>query len=262
MSFPPAGSYREGDSILHKMDPFCKLLCTLLFLTAVILSDTFPGYILAAAGLLVVTMVSRLGLRTALSGVKRMWLFFCLILLMNTAFFETEQTWWEWWIFRFSADGLIQGLQVVLRVAMAMVLGNLLVSATSPLELVGAMESLMYPLKFIGVPIRDVAMILGVAIQFIPAFSEEAETIRKAQTARGARFESRKLSEKAGSVVPLVVPIFLAAFRRADELAMAMEARGYRRTKGKIRKRRRHLSPADGIGLLLCVLFCAAEVLL
>lgn len=262
MSFLPAGSYREGDSVLHKMDPFCKLLCTLLFLAAVILSRTVPGYVLAAGGLLGVILISRLGLGTALSGIKRMWLFFCLILLMNTAFFETEQIWWQWWIFRFSADGLVQGLQVVLRVAMAMVLGNLLVSTTSPLELVGAMESLMYPLKLIGVPIRDVAMILGVSIQFIPTFSEEAETIRKAQTARGARFESRKLSEKAKSILPLVVPIFLAAFRRADELAMAMEARGYRRTKGKIRKRRRRLSHGDGIGLLLCILLVAAEVLL
>ena len=124
------------------------------------------------------------------------------------------------------------------------------------------MESLLYPLKLIGVPVRDVAMILGVAIQFIPTFSEEAEAIRKAQTARGARFESRKLSEKAKSVVPLVVPVFLAAFRRADELAMAMEARGYRRTKGKISKRRRHLSRRDGIGLLLCSLFGAAEIML
>ena len=178
------------------------------------------------------------------------------------AFYETEQIWWKWWIFRFSGDGLVQGMQVVLRVAMAMVLGNLLVSATSPLELVGAMESLMYPLKFIGVPIRDVAMILGVAIQFIPAFSEEAEMIRRAQTARGARFESRRLTEKAKSIVPLVVPIFLAAFRRADELAIAMEARGYRRTKGKLRRRRRRLSPADAIGLLLCGLLCAAEAVL
>lgn len=262
MSFLPTGSYREGDSVLHKMDAFCKLLCTLLFLAGVILSDSFPGYGLAVGCLLAVTLLSRLGPGASLRGVKRMWLFFCLILLMNTAFFETEQIRWGWWIFRFSADGLVQGLQVVLRVVMAMVLGNLLMSTTSPLELAGAIESLLSPLKFIGVPVRDVAMILGVAIQFIPTFSEEAEAIRKAQTARGARFESRKLSEKAKSVVPLVVPVFLAAFRRADELAMAMEARGYRRTKGKIRKRRRHLSLRDGIGLLLCGLFCAAEVML
>ncbi len=262
MSFLPAGSFREGDSVLHKMDPFCKLLSAFLLLAAVILSNTFPGYGLAAGGLLAVILVSRLGLGTALSGVKRMRFFFCLILLMNMAFYETEQIWWKWWIFRFSGDGLVQGMQVVLRVAMAMVLGNLLVSATSPLELVGAMESLMYPLKFIGVPIRDVAMILGVAIQFIPAFSEEAEMIRRAQTARGARFESRRLTEKAKSIVPLVVPIFLAAFRRADELAIAMEARGYRRTKGKLRRRRRRLSPADAIGLLLCGLLCAAEAVL
>ena len=262
MSFLPAGSYREGDSVLHKMDSFCKLLCFLVFLGAVILSSSFAGYGLTAGGLLLLIGLSRVGFEAALSGVKQMGLFFALILLMNAFFFQTEQFWWEWWIFRFSEAGLIQGLQVVLRVAMAMALGNLLVTTTSPMEIVGAMESLMYPLKFIGIPIRDVAMILGAAIQFIPTFSEEAEMIRRAQTARGARFESRKLTEKAKSILPLVVPVFLGAFRRADELAMAMEARGYRRTKGKIRHRSRRLSAADGIGILACCLLCAAEAVL
>ena len=203
MSFLPAGSYREGDSVLHKMDSFCKLLCFLVFLGAVILSSSFAGYGLTAGGLLLLIGLSRVGFEAALSGVKQMGLFFALILLMNAFFFQTEQFWWEWWIFRFSEEGLIQGLQVVLRVAMAMALGNLLVTTTSPMEIVGAMESLMYPLKFIGIPIRDVAMILGAAIQFIPTFSEEAEMIRRAQTARGARFESRKLTEKAKSILPL-----------------------------------------------------------
>lgn len=262
MSFQPMGSYREGHSLLHKMDSFCKLLCFLVLLGAVILSSSFAGYGLTAGGLLLLIGLSRVGFEAALSGVKRMGLFLALVLLMNGVFFETDQYWWKWWIFRFSQDGLIQGLQVVLRVAMAMVLGNLLVATTSPMEIVGAMESLMYPLKFIGVPVRDVAMILGAAIQFIPTFSEEAEMIRRAQTARGARFESRKLTEKAKSMLPLVVPVFLGAFRRADELAMAMEARGYRRTKGKIRPKRRRLSAADGIGILACCLLCAAEVVL
>ncbi len=259
MSFLPAGSYREGDSVLHKMDSFSKLLCMLLLLAAVVLCDTLPGYGLMAGGLGALIWLSRLGFGTVLGGVKGMGPFFCLILLMNMVFFETEQTWWKWWIFQLSPEGLVQGLQVVLRVAMAMVLGNLLVSVTSPLELTGAMESLLYPLRFIGVPIRDVAMILGAAIQFIPVFSQEAEMIRKAQIARGARFESRKLSERAKSIVPLVVPVFLAAFRRADELAVAMEARGYRRTKGKARPGRRTLSAADGMGILLCCLLCAVE---
>lgn len=262
MNLMPAGSYREGDSVLHKMDSFSKLFCTILLLVAVVLSDNVPGYGLMMGILLVLVRISRLGVGTALGGIRRMRFFFCVILLMNGAFFEAEHFWWKWWIFQFSAEGFLQGLQVVLRVAMAMVLGNLLVSATSPLELVGAMESLMYPLKYIGIPVRDVAMILGVAIQFIPTFSEEADMIRKAQTARGARFESRKLSEKAKSIVPLVVPVFLAAFRRADELALAMEARGYRRIKGKIRRRRRELSVADLVGLLLCTFLCCAEAAL
>ncbi|MCI9435973.1 MAG: energy-coupling factor transporter transmembrane protein EcfT [Lachnospiraceae bacterium] len=262
MSFLPAGGYREGCSVLHKMDALGKLICTFLLLGAVIVCHSLPGYGAMAAVLLLLVRFSGLGFGTAFNGVKRMGLFFCVILVMNAVFFEAEQVWWQWWIFRFSREGMIQGMRVVVRVAFAMILGNLLLSTTSPMEIVGAIESLLFPLQWVGIPVRDVAMILGVSIQFIPAFSQEAETLRKAQTARGARFESRKLSEKARSVLPLVVPIFLAAFRRADELALAMEARGYRRTKGRSRFRRRRLSAADGIGILASLLFYAAQAML
>lgn len=172
---------------------------------------------------------------------------------------KAKQPLWNWWIFRFSLDGVTQGINVVLRVNLAMIIGNILVSTTSPLEIIGAIESLIYPLKYIGVPIQDVAMILGVSIQFIPIFMEETDMIRKAQTARGARFESKKICEKAQSVIPLVVPIFLSAFQRADELSVAMEARGYHRKSKKVKNRKRKISTLDLIFFIGSCVLCVVE---
>lgn len=261
MRYMPTGGYIEGNSLLHKLDAFVKLLCTFLLLASVIVSDTIVGYVLVIALLTVTVKMSSLGLRNVLRGVKHMWLFFFVIFLMNAVFHETAQPLWSWWIFHFSFEGTLQGFHVVLRVILAMILGNLLVSTTSPLDIVGALETLLFPLKYAGVPIQDVAMILGVAIQFIPTFLEEAAMIKKAQTARGARFESRKITERTQSLLPLIVPIFLSAFRRADELSVAMESRGYHRTKKKGKLRKRHLSLADVSALLLSCLFCIIEII-
>lgn len=262
MRIMATGSYVEGHSLLHKMDAFVKLLCILLFLVAVIFCNTIVGYVLVVGLIVLAILLSGIGFGNALGGVRHMWLFFVVIFLLNAVFLESAQPLWRWWIFQFSIEGVAQGVSVVLRVALAMILGNLLLTTTSPMEIVGAMESMFFPLKFIGVPIQDVAMILGVAMQFIPTFAEETDMIRKAQTARGARFESRRWTEKARSFLPLVVPIFLSAFRRADELSVAMEARGYHRTKKKVSWRKRRIGAGDVCSLLIACLLCVVEIVL
>ena len=148
------------------------------------------------------------------------------------------------------------------RLALILVLSNVLTCTTPPLEITGAIQTLLSPLRLVRLPVEDIAMILSVAVQFIPTLLEETDTIRKAQIARGARFESRRLHERAQAMLPLIVPIFLSAFKRADELAMAMEARGYRGARGRTRKKSVPL-PLSGWGALaLCALVCAAEILL
>lgn len=252
----------EGSSPIHRMDAFVKLLCILLLLAAVILSDTLAGYGLIIGLIALAVRYTGVGLRNALRGVRRMWLFFLVIFLMNALFSEAERPLSGFWIFQFSREGAVQGTHVVVHVVLAMILAGILVSTTTPLKLVGAVESLIFPLKYVGVPVQDVAMILGIAVQFIPTFAQEAELIRKAQTARGARFESKRLTEKAKSFLPLVVPVFLSAFRRADELSVAMEARGYRGAgRGAVFQKRR-LQPADVAALLLSCLSCALEIIL
>ena len=185
--------------------------------------------------------------------------FFLLIFAMNALFFATDDAIWHWWILTLSVPGIVQGAQVTVRLALILVMSNVLTCTTPPLEITGAIQTLLSPLRL---PVEDIAMILSVAVQFIPTLLEETDTIRKAQIARGARFESRRLHERAQAMLPLIVPIFLSAFKRADELAMAMEARGYRGARGRTRKKSVPL-PLSGWGaLVLCALVCAAEILL
>ena len=256
------GGYRGGTSRLHTLDALVKLLCFFLLLAAVIGTRSLTGYILLLAEIGILIALSGIGMRAAWSGLRQMGLFFVLIFLMNAFFFSAAEPIVQWWIFCLTRAGIVQGMRVVLRVTLAMLLSNIFLAVTPPLAITGALESLLFPLGFVGVPVRDVAMILSAAIRFIPLFLEETEMIRRAQTARGARFESRRLTERAQAVLPLVIPIFLSAFRRADELSMAMEARGYRRTKGRAGFVKRHLCRADAAALILCTLAVTAAICL
>lgn len=256
------GSYIEKNSLVHKLDALIKLICVFILITAIIMCQSMYSYIVCIMFLAMIIHISHIGFFNALSGVKHMRLFFVVIFLMNCFFFETSRPLWSCWIFQLSYEGIIQGLNVVLRIVFSMIVGNLFVSTTSPLDIVNAIESFIFPLHYIGVPIQDVAMILGVSIQFIPMFIEETDMIKKAQMARGARFESKKLLDKAKSIIPLVIPVFLSAFKKADELSIAMEARGYHRTRKKVRFHHRHIQMRDINILIIIVVFCVIEMII
>ena len=262
MSYIPAGRYIPGDSILHRMNAPAKLLCFFLLLAAVIMTDSFWGYAVNAAFTLSAVRLAGIDLKTAVHPAVCLWKFLIVIFLMNTVFFETEQPLYSWWIFHISAEGMMQGANVILRVIFLMIFSNILMVTTPPIEMMSGVETILVPLGLLGVPTGDVAMILSAAIQFIPVFMEEADMIKKAQTARGARFESKGIRDRAASVVPLVVPVFLAAFRRADELSVAMEARGYDRAKRRSRRKGTAFRCRDMTALLISCLVCAVQILL
>lgn len=257
----PAGQYIPHDSILHKMDAFAKLLCFFALLAAIILTDSLLGYLLMTAIVIGLVHISKIGTKTATAAIKRLRLFFLVIFLMNTLFFETETVLIQWGIFSLSLGGMIQGAHVVLRIILVMVCATVLTSVTPPMKLTAAIETLLIPLGWLRIPTGEVAMILGVALQFIPTFIQEADHIKKAQAARGAMFESDRLKDRALSVVPLVVPVFLAAFRRADELSTAMEARGYRGTKQKKRKKT-SLHRRDQLAIFIACGMCFIQIIL
>ncbi|MGE4353577.1 MAG: energy-coupling factor transporter transmembrane protein EcfT [Oscillospiraceae bacterium] len=261
MNHLPTGMFLPGKSVIHRLDARVKFLALILLLIAVVCTDSLIGYGVMVFLTVAVILVSGIAFRTALSAVNRLYWFFIIILLMNICFFSPDGAWFSLWIFSPSPAGLMQGFNVVFRIFLVLVISNVLTSTTAPMEITGALESLISPLKWIGVPTGQVAMILSVAIQFIPTLFEETDMIRKAQTARGARFDSRKLREKAGAVMPLAVPIFLAAFKRADELSTAMEARGYRgAAKCRAKKQADRLRLPDYCSLLLVILVCVLQI--
>jgi len=260
MSALPTGLYQPGGSLLHRLCPWVKLLCLLILLTAVVTTDTLWGYGLVTALTAALLRLAALPAATVFSPVRRLRWFFLVIFLMNLCFYSPEDPWIRLWLFTPSFGGLMQGVHVVLRVFLLLLLGNLLTSTTAPLAMTDAMQTLLSPLGLLRIPVGQIAMILSVAVQFIPTLFEEADAIRKAQTARGAKFDSRRLRDKAAAVVPLVVPIFLAAFKRADELSLAMEARGYRPGL-TVRKKAQPLARRDVAALLLCTELCLVQIL-
>jgi energy-coupling factor transport system permease protein len=249
----PTGQFIPGTSILHGLDARAKILCLIILLVAIVSASSPWGFVLALAMTALTVALTMLPLRVVINSVQRMWLFFFVIFLMNALFFDDTVPIWSWWIFRISETGIRQGISVVVHVALIIILGNVLTLTTAPMDVTMALESLIKPLKLMGVPTEEVAMIISVAIQFIPTLMEEADMIRMAQTARGAQFESKKVAEKVTSFISLVVPIFISAFRRADELSLAMEARGYRNARNRTKRKREPFLWRDYAALTLCV---------
>lgn len=254
-----SGSYVPGKSILHRLDTKAKFFSFLLLIVAVILTHSVAEYVIITLIWMTLIAVSHVPLRSMFGSVQRMRWFFVLVFLTNAFFYHAEHPLWKWWIFTLSTEGISQGFQVIYRVILILVLSNLLTLTTPPLAITGAIQTMLRPLKLIRIPANDIAMILSVAIQFIPTLMEETDSIKKAQMARGAKLDSRRLTERARAMLPLVIPIFVASFRRADELAMAMEARGYR--KGAYHAPQKHQSiPRSGwFVLILCCLLIVLE---
>jgi len=258
----PTGMYLPGDSLVHQLDSRIKLIILFLTILTILLVNSLIGYGLMFVFIAAAVLIARISINIALNSVSNLYWFFLVIFLMNTSFYSPDNAWFSFWIFTPSLVGLMQGIDVVLRVCLVLIFSNVITSATAPMEITRALESLIMPLKYIGFPTEQIAMILSVAIQFIPTLSEETEMIRKAQTARGAKFDSPKLTEKAKAIMPLVIPIFFSAFKRADELSIAMEARGYRGAKGRTRKKFDSLQFQDYAALAIVTLIVIAQLLI
>ena len=246
----PMGQYRPGNTFFHRADAKGKLLGLCLVIAAVIVSKGLIGCIAAAAAALTVSYLAGISLREQIKQQKGMCRFLAVIFLMNAFFYSGEHCIWSWWVFRLSREGIRQGAMVVVHLVLILVFCMVLTITTEPMEITHGLEELLSPLSKVGVPTEEIAMILGVAMQFIPV------------TARGARFESKKLTERAASFLPLVIPVFLAAFRRADELACAMEARGYRGP-GRRTKKKKSLPNRNGnVAIAASAIFLIMQVFL
>ncbi|NLY30462.1 MAG: energy-coupling factor transporter transmembrane protein EcfT [Firmicutes bacterium] len=226
------GQYIPGESLLHRLDPRTKILVTLLLVVGLFFIDTYLGYGLAALYIALAIFRSGIPPRFLFRGLRPVIIIILLTFMLNSFMTEGEIL-WQWGFLTLTKEGLSKGGMLAIRLILLIVGTSILTLTTSPLALTDGLESLLRPGKRIGIPAHELAMMMTIALRFIPTLLEETEKIMKAQMARGADFESGNLLQRARSLLPLLVPLFVSAFRRADDLAVAMEARCYRGGEGR-----------------------------
>ena len=253
------GQYYPVDSPVHRLDPRTKILLTLLYIVAVFLAKTFVGYALLFAFVLLCARCARIPMRVLLKSLKPLRMILILTFLLNLFFNPGEHVLVSFWVIRITSESLLQAAFFSLRLILLVLGTSILTLTTSPVSLSDALEVLLSPLKKIHFPAHELAMMMTIALRFIPTLLEETDKIRKAQMARGADFETGNLIARAKAMIPLLVPLFVSAFRRAGELALAMESRCYHGGEGRTRLRVLKMTKADGIawglmGLLLALI--------
>ena len=248
------GQFFPGSSIVHRLDPRCKLLLTIVYIAALFTAESYVSY----AVMLIITGVcialSRIPLKVILRGLKPLWIIIALTAVLNI-FFTPGRELVSFWKITITYEGLIRAVFMVLRITMLIAGTFLLTYTTSPIALTDAMEILFGPLKKLKVPVHEMSMMMSMALRFIPTLIEETDKIMKAQMARGADFEDGNLIQKAKSMVPLLIPLFVSAFRRADDLAMAMEARCYSGGEGRTKMKPLRYQGTDRKAYVILIAF-------
>lgn len=249
------GQYIYRDSLIHELDPRIKILTTLLVMIGLFMINTFGGFGLVALTITFIIYLSKLPVKRVLLGLRPI-LFIAFFTFILHIFFTTGgDIIFQIGFITIYEEGLYTGLFMVVRIILLILFTSLLTLTTSPIELTDAIEYLLKPFKRIGVPAHELAMMMTIALRFIPTLMEEADKIMKAQKARGADFESGNLFKKAKSLIPLLIPLFISAFRRADDLALAMEARCYRGGENRTRMNQLKYHARDFFAFGIMVLF-------
>lgn len=257
------GQYYPGNSLIHKTDPRVKIILTFLFMVVVVLIKSYAGFLMAGLFTLLVVVVSEVPIKYTLKGLKPVLVIIIFAGSINI-FFTKGTPVTESGILHFiTYEGINAAVFMTLRITI-LIMGSflLLTLTTTPIQLSDGMEKLMEPFKKIGIPAHEIAMMMTIALRFIPTLLEETDKIMKAQAARGADFDTGNLLQKAKSFIPVLIPLFVSAFRRADELATAMEARCYRGSVGRTRMKQLKLSWRDLVASVAMGIFLAAVLIL
>jgi len=248
------GQYFPGDTIIHKLDPRIKILATVAFITSLFLINKFYPYLLVLAVVFSMVKLSNVPIKFVLKGLKPL-LFIILITFFINVFMTKGVVLFQIGPLSVTKEGLFQAIFMALRLIFLIIGTSLLTLTTSPISLTDGIEKILSPLKPIGLPAHELAMMMTIALRFIPTLLEETDKIMKAQMARGADFESGNVLRRAKNLVPLLVPLFVNAFRRADELAMAMEARCYRGGEHRTRLNELCMEKKDYIAILVIAVY-------
>ncbi len=254
------GQYYPSDSAVHNADPRIKLLLVIVCALAVFFVRNFTGFAVAGVLLGLLVILGRLPIGLVLRGIRPLLVILAFTLLIQL--FTGGEPWASIGPLKISVQGLKTGIFLDIRVVLLIIGASLLTLTTTPVALTDALEYLLAPLKRVGVPSHELAMMMTIAMRFIPILSTEADKIIKAQSARGAKFDARNPVLRARSFIPILVPLFVSVFRMADNLAEVMEARAYRGGEGRTRIRELKMKPGDWVGFTVVMLLFAVMVLI
>ena len=254
------GQYFPGESIVHKLDPRTKLILTVVYIVALFSAKFVASYALMMAVLVTCILLSGVGFKALFRGMKPVIIIITLTAILNL-FYNTNGTLLvHFWKLSIYTGGIQMAVMMVLRILMLISGTFLLTYTTSPIQLTDGIESLLGPLKKLHLPVHELAMLMSIALRFIPTLIEETDKIMNAQKARGAQLDTGKMTDRVKALVPVLIPLFISAFRRADELAMAMECRCYRGGEGRTRLKVLRCEKQDYIDLAVCIA-CFAVIL-
>jgi energy-coupling factor transport system permease protein len=256
------GQFFPGRSVVHRLDPRTKLVLTLVYIIALFTVGSYYSYGLMIAVLLSVILLSQIRLKTIIKSVKPLIIIIIFTFVLNMFFTSGTHVLVSFWVIRITQEGVTMAAKMIIRLIMLIIGTFQLTYTTSPIALTDGLEKLMNPLKKIKVPVHELAMMMSIALRFIPTLIEETDKIISAQKARGADFESGNLIRRAKAMLPILVPLFISAFRRADELAVAMESRCYHGGEGRTRMKQLRMEGRDIASLLMGAVVLAAVIVM
>lgn len=255
------GQYYVADSVIHKLDPRVKLFSTILYIIAVFCFKGWIGFGFITFFLFSVIALSKVPLRYIVKGLKAIFILLLFTAMFNVFFTKGEMEFWHYGMIHISDQGIKNAVLMMIRLVYLILGTSLMTLTTTPNQLTDGLEKALSPLNSIHIPVHAVAMMMSIALRFIPILIEETDKIMKAQMARGADFENGNVIKRAKSMIPVLIPLFISAFRRADDLAMAMEARCYNGGEGRTKMKPLRYKRQDIVGYLLSIAFLAVVVI-
>ena len=253
------GQYYPADSVLHRLDARTKFIGTMAFVVSVFVFRSFLGYGVATLFLAAMIALSKVPVKFMFKGLRSIF-FILMITVVFNIFLTPGEILWHWGILKVTKEGLIVAGKMTIRLTYLVIGSSLMTLTTTPNQLTDGLERLMKPLSYLKVPVHEIAMMMSIALRFIPILLEETDKIMKAQIARGADFENGNIIQKAKALVPLLVPLFVSAFRRANDLAMAMEARCYHGGSGRTQMKPLKYKGRDYLAFLILAAYLAVGI--
>ena len=253
------GQYYPGNSVFHRLDARTKIIWTLVYIIALFVVNSFTGFAVAGGVLLGIILISKVPIKFIFRGLKVIFLILIFTFVLNM-FMTDGKVWWKWGFLTLTREGFYRACFMAIRLVLLVIGTSLMTFCTRPMELTDGLEKLMKPLTVVGVSAHEIALMMTIALRFIPTLLEETDKIMKAQQARGADFESGNIIQRAKALIPILIPLFISSFRIAQDLALAMEARCYHGGKGRTRMNESKFSGKDMVCAVLMATFMGAII--